>query len=425
MSTKIDKKWEIIGNDKEILRELAKRKLEIANEPVMEERRMLWHKRTSLQNVRPMILLESGGVGNEFFSESELKCSEKWAREIESSLIKEIKHYEKVYDDSVVDPFITINWKVEISNLGVDLNIERGIDSQGRNLGYHWESPIKNLEKDLEKLHYRTLTIDRNETLDWKNHLEEIFNRILAVKIRRSFWWTMGFTQTAIFLLGLDKFMLYMYDDPENLHKLMKFLSEDNLQLAKGLEKEGVLSLNNNNDHIGSGSRGFTTELPQPDYKEENSVRLKNLWVLLESQETVGISPMMFDEFIINYYLPIAEHFGLVYYGCCEQVHEKWQSIKKIKNLRAVSISPWCDQLIMAEACGKNYIFSRKPSPALLSTNIFNEEAIRCDLKNTLTLTKKYNCNAELIMKDLHTVNNKPERMGRWVQIAREVIDEM
>lgn len=414
--------WKLTKHDKEILRELGKRKLEIANEPCMEEKKKLWYKHNSLKSERPMVILESGGVGKEFLDESSLKCEEKWARDIEFYLRSEILHYEKIGDDKVVDPFIRCNWKVDISDIGVKIDIERGVDIQGKTLGFKWNPPLKNLKNDFEKLKYQKFTVDREETFAWKSFLEEVFEGILPVVIRGSFWWSMGFTQIAIYLVGLDNFMLFMYDDPEGIHKLMRFLKENKLFLAKGLEKEGVLTLNNENDYIGSGSYGFTDELPQKDWKKEDIVRLKDLWALLESQETVGISPQMFEEFIAPYYREIAQYFGLIYYGCCEPTHSIWESIKKINNLRSVSISPWCNQSFMAEMLGKNYIFSRKPPPSLLSTGFFDENAIREDIRKTLNVAKK--CNIEFIMKDLHTVNNQPQRMSRWVQIVYEEISK-
>lgn len=44
----------MLPSDKERLRELAKRQLEIANLPVMEERKQAWYAHNSLQNSRPI-----------------------------------------------------------------------------------------------------------------------------------------------------------------------------------------------------------------------------------------------------------------------------------------------------------------------------------------------------------------------------------
>jgi len=414
-------RWKIVASDLKILRELARRQAEIARDPVMDERRRLWREHNSLRGERPMVLLEADGVRSEFLPDSALRCAEDWARELELGLRLNIFQHEHVRDDSVVDPFLTVNWKVETSGFGVETKFERAEEGEDIH-GFRWEAPLKNLTRDFEKLHPQSFSVGREGTLAWKAHLEEVFDGILPVKIRGAFWWTRGITYQAVLLIGLEELMFYPYDDPDGLHRLMAFLRDDHLAFARWLEKEGLLTLNNDNDYTGSGSRGFTTELPQSDWREGDPVRLKDLWVLVESQETVGISPEMFAEFIFPYELDIAKEFGLTYYGCCEPVHDRWDSLEKIPNLRSVSISPWCDQEFMAEALGRDYVFSRKPAPSLISTGRFDEDAVRENLRATLRAAR--DCTVELVMKDLHTVNNRPERMGRWVGLAREVIAE-
>jgi len=41
------------------------------------------------------------------------------------------------------------------------------------------------------------------------------------------------------------------------------------------------------------------------------------------------------------------------------------------------------------------------------------------DLKETIKLCRKNNCPLELIMKDVHTLNDEPDRLARWVELAR------
>jgi hypothetical protein len=416
--------WKINDSDVRVLRDLAKRKSEIANEPVMEERRLRWQRHNDLQSGTPLVLIEHSGVSRDILPESSYKCREEWAKNLEHDLRMEIYKYERIKDDEVVDDFIRCSWDIGISDYGVEVKKERGIDSSGNDLGYHWEPPIKDLDTCFEILRQRSFTVNREGTLAWKERLEGVFSGIMPVVIRPSGWltWTMGMTREMIFLVGLEQMMMYMYDNPSGVHKLMAFLRDDHLALAKWLEKEGLLTPNNGNEYIGSGSRGFTADLPQKDHDRNKPLRTKDIWVLCESQETVGVSPEMFEEFVAPYQREVARIFGLTYYGCCEPVHKRWESLKRFNNLRSVSISPWCDQKLMAEALAGEYVFSRKPSPTLISTDVFDEELILRDLRNTLELTR--GCSVELIMKDVHNINGQPERLGRWVELARGAISE-
>ena len=149
---------------------------------------------------------------------------------------------------------------------------------------------------------------------------------------------------------------------------------------------------------------------------------MPDLWVLSESQETVGVGAEQFEEFIFPYQKTITDLFGKVYYGCCEPVHHRVHVLKKIPNLARVAVSPWADEKIMARELGRRYVYSRKPNPALISTARFDETVIRADLRQTLEVAG--DCRLEIIMKDIHTLNNQPDRLPRWVQLARETIAE-
>jgi hypothetical protein len=142
------------------------------------------------------------------------------------------------------------------------------------------------------------------------------------------------------------------------------------------------------------------------------------LWGFTESQETVNVSPAMYEEFIFPHEKPIMDRFGLTCYGCCEPVHFRWHVVQRHHNLRRVSCSPWVDLERMAKTLEDKYILSMKPHPAVLSTPEIDEAAIREDLRKSLDVTK--GCRVEVIMKDNHTIGNRPENVVRWCRIAKE-----
>jgi hypothetical protein len=255
--------------------------------------------------------------------------------------------------------------------------------------------------------------------------LSGVFDGILPVRVRGNPWWTMGLTNIGIQLIGLEELLLYMYDQPEGLHRLLAFLRDEHVAQIEWMEREGLLVLNNENDYIGSGSRGYTHRLPQPDYTPGEPIRTRDLWALIESQETVGVGPGLYEEFIFPYENSLAERFGSIYYGCCEPVHTRWSVLKRMANLKRVSISPWCNESKMSEALGREFVYSRKPNPALISTPHFDEDAIRDNFRTTMTLAKANNNTVEFLMKDVHTLSNDPTRLTRWVELGREVMDEV
>jgi hypothetical protein len=142
------------------------------------------------------------------------------------------------------------------------------------------------------------------------------------------------------------------------------------------------------------------------------------MWGFAESQETVGVSPAMFEEFIFPYQVPIMERFGLNCYGCCERLDRRWHIVQRFPRLRRVSVSSWCNLAEMADKLGSSYIFSWKPRPSDLAMPSFDKESIRAEVCEGMRITRA--CRLEVIMKDNHTIGRDPSRVVRWVRIVRE-----
>ena len=93
-----------------------------------------------------------------------------------------------------------------------------------------------------------------------------------------------------------------------------------------------------------------------------------------------------------------------------------------IPNVRKVSMSPWVDQHRGAEAVGGDFVYSRKPNPALLAFDSFDAEAVKKDLLESICVCEKYHCPLEIILKDISTVRYHPERLFQWAEIAMQVV---
>ena len=144
------------------------------------------------------------------------------------------------------------------------------------------------------------------------------------------------------------------------------------------------------------------------------------MWGFCESQETVGVSPKLFEEFVFAYQLPILERFGLNIYGCCEPLDRRFDIIERIPRLRKVTVSPWSDVARMAERLGRDYVYTRKVNPADIAQPTIDEEQIREGLRDTLRATSRNRCPVEILMRDVLTLSGNPANIIRWTQIARE-----
>ena len=118
----------------------------------------------------------------------------------------------------------------------------------------------------------------------------------------------------------------------------------------------------------------------------------------------------------------VGQRFGLVYYGCCDPLDRKMAEVRMIPNVRKVSMSAWTDQELGASEIGVDYVFSRKPTPASLATDVFHAEAVREDLQTTKEICARHGCPLEFILKDISTVRYQPQRLWEWADIAMRLV---
>lgn len=414
--------------DRNILRELAKQLQEIASKPIEGEKRLLWTAHNDLKATRPVIFCDPENGWNEIITDDKIMCSGTLAQDWEMTLRKEICWATEMKDDKVVDAVFNIPYTATESDWGMHEQIIGG----GGGHAYRWDPPLKNY-MDIGKLRFPTISVDKDATQAMLDLARDVFQPYLDVRLNHKWWWTLGMTWILVKLRGLDQLMYDMYDEPDELHKVMTILRDGTLAKLDFLEKNDLLSSNTGNNYVGSGGFGFTDQLPEATYQNTSagvsdgsafpgtayqSALLKDMWGFAESQETVGVSPEMFAEFVFPYQLPLLERFGLNCYGCCEPVNARWKYLKAIPNLRRVSVSPWADVEQMAEALGDRYIFSSKPNPAYLAISEMDEAHARKSLRDLIRRTRDNH--VEIIMKDNNTLGKNPNNAFNWCRIAKE-----
>jgi hypothetical protein len=402
--------------DIHVLRGLAQQAAEFAHQPVEQEKRALWYRHNALEKTRPVIFCDPENGWNEIITSDDLICQDGRARAWEFALRREIFYGARMKDDRVIIGILESPHVFTETDMGFSTTFHRS-EPEG---AYAWDAPLKDLD-DLDKLHFTQICIDHTATQEQFEMMQEIFGGILEVRLKSVWWWTLGMTMTLAYLRGMAQIMYDMIDAPDRLHRLMAFLRDAQMQRLDWLEENNLLFLNNDGSYVGSGGFGWTNELPGDDFA--GHVRTMDMWGFAESQETVGISPEMFAEFVLPYQMPFMERFGLNCYGCCEPLDKRWKYVRQIPRLRRVSVSPWADVSRMAENLQDKYIFSLKPNPSDLAAPHFDEDHIRRTLRDAMEKTK--GCRLEVIMKDCHTIASEPERVVKWVRIAREEADRI
>ena len=130
----------------------------------------------------------------------------------------------------------------------------------------------------------------------------------------------------------------------------------------------------------------------------------------------------MHMEFDIEYIKPAMAECGLVYYGCCEPLDKKMDIVEKILNLRKVSITPWADVNIAAEAIGHKFVLSSKPNPASVAGIHLDHANLKKEITSILDACSRNGCSCELVLKDISTCCGHPQNIFEWEQIVMEIV---
>ncbi len=414
------KEFTVLPKEKEYLRKLTKEYLEISNLESNKNKEKHWYEHNELKTREPIVIIESQPFADCFIPK--LFCESMLAREIEKELLYWINDHKFIDDDKVIPNFYNLYATIEYNEFGLDIGYEFVEASDGSKLGYRQNHPINSIDEDFDIIKAPLFSFDEALTQKKKYAIEDIIGDILPVVIKNKFLnWFIAPSSKIESLLGLENMLIEMATNPKGIHKLYRLVTDRIYTYIDWLKENNMLLLNNGNDYSGSGSYGFTNELPKPNYSEDISTI--HMWGNLNSQETLSISPKMFEELVFPYYKELAEKFGLNYFGCCEPVHSIWENcISKIWNLRKVSISPWCDEKYMGEALkdGK-VIYCRKPSPNFLGiTKEFDEEAFAKHIKQTLISAR--DCYLEFSFRDIYRLNGNLEKVKKAVKITKEQI---
>ncbi len=406
--------------DVAIVRKLAGSVAEIASLPVQEEKRNLWRKLNAKKPLRPMVMIDQV-CWNEMSTKDELvlQCADEECRDYEGHLRRILYQWRHFPVDMVVEPFIRVPKAINNTGFGVNVQEEIAIgDPTSGIVGHSYENQFQN-ESDLENIHTPQISHDQAETDRRLIVAHELFDGLLEIHP------TGGITDPYLSLwdpismwMGVENALYALVDKPDFMHRLLTRMTNGYLSMLDQLQEQGLLCEPQSLVHC---TGAYTDELPAPGYNPAKP-RTRDLWMFSMAQMFSTVSPEMFKEFEVDYISRICERFGLVYYGCCEPLDNKLAEVRMIPNVRKISMSPWVNEKRGATEIGSDFVYSRKPNPALLATVQFHPDQIRADLIATRKVCDKHGCPLEFILKDISTVLYEPERLSEWARIAMQVV---
>ena len=412
--------------DISILRNLSEKYAEIACSDLQNKRRELWRKNNSLEkNAGPLIIIQNFGSWSEFmrheFSDEKMECRDLFFKNHEKKL-KILLWQNGHNDDTVEEPWINQGashiftpegpWGLKVQHINPE-------ESGGAFKEIH---PIQ----DWSELDQMTIPHHKIDELKTKENYDKINNAvgdILEVNLDRSplmMNHNGSISDPLGHFRGIENLMFDMYDNPEKLKQILEFLRDGTLINQQEGEEAGDFSLTACGDY----SLAYFDDGKDPKANSFGAKR-SDLLCFMQAQEYTMFSPEQHDEFMLQYQIPIMEKFKYVTYGCCEDLTDKINILRQIKNLRMIGVTPSANVAKCAEQIGDQYVISYRPNPAEMVCCGFDESKIRRIIGNALEIFKANNCIVHIYLKDIETLEGEWDRLGKWSDIVRSEIDKV
>ncbi|MDP6454651.1 MAG: hypothetical protein QF898_15215 [SAR202 cluster bacterium] len=424
------------NKDREILRNLAGRLAEIGTLPVQQEKINLWKALNDLKPVRPMVMVDNI-PWHEMDVDGELllQTEDDFCRYFESRLRRILYAWKHMRADMVVEPVVHIPIAIRgldygeqplptTGVMGVDI-VERTLTTDARNeiVSHHYIDQLAT-EEDVQKFAVPTIEVDEETTTGAEEMARHIFGGVIDIEMQ-GYFEAFSPWDDILKWRGAEQMLVDLADRPELMHQIISRYTDTRLSMLDQVEKQGLLgpiraSTSTFNQRVSPCSPSYTDELPTDGFDPKRP-RARDSWTHGAAQIFEGVSPAMHQEFELNYAVKWYSRFGLVNYGCCDHLHNKIDLLRQIPNLRKISMSPSANVEIGAEQIGGDFVFSRKPNPAVFITDSWEPDAVERELRDTAEQCARFSCPTEFVMKDISTVLSKPQRLWEWANIAMKV----
>ncbi len=403
--------------DIKIIRDLCKRYMEIAVSDRHVKMRQRFLDTNNLKVVRPPLLIDEIPWQQMNYAHSlDCFCEDAGLRGMEYGLRVALFREKYFKCDNFIEPCWVVRKAFTSTGNGLDRlvkeNVRPGLHTTIQS--HEYEDVLKD-ESALENFHLPVVTAYPEKDTETANFIREIVGDTIPVVIRGHGIYDAPWDRIAR-LRGVQNILYDMCDRPEYLLKIRQLYADESESLLTQMDSLGLLDNSNPDLHCTPAY----VDMPAGDHDRH---RLSGAWYRTMAQMFSTASPEDLYEYDIKFSIPIAKKCAYTYYGCCEPLHDRIDIIKKIPNLRKIGCSPWADVEKTAEQIKGDFVLSRKPNPAFVSSAV-DPEQIRKEAENTVKACLKYGCPCDITLKDISTVGDRPENLIIWSAVVSGVLDE-
>jgi len=372
-----------------------------------------------LHQIRPVVLIDEVPWSEmDLNNELTLQCENLYLKEIEWYMKSKIYMNKYMPADMIIPPYIPIMKVISSTGIGISVDEEVIATDVNNKIISHRYNDLLKTDDDLLKLHNPVITYNLKQTIGNYNLVGEILGDIIPVKISGIPYYSVTTWDEIAIYRGVTNLLVDLADRPDFMHKLVRRLTDISLHYVEQVERLGLFD---NDPYILHCTPILTNDLPGRD-TDGTVLKRKNVWGRGVAQIFASVSKKMHEEFDIEYMKETIGKCGLAYYGCCEPLDKKIDIVEKIPNLRKISITPWADVNIAAEAINTKYVLSSKPNPAAVAEAVLDKENLKKEINEILDACRRNRCNCDIVLKDISTCSKNPNNIFEWEKIVMDMV---
>ncbi len=410
-------------SDREILKPLVERTLELAGRPDEARKKELWARLNALLPVEkiPVSLTFEGIPRRQWdamFGEKHLRCQGELAREIEFYLKQRVWMAENVPDDHVIWPAVAIPavYLPQHHQWGVELRRAHTDDELGSTAEI---APFAE-DVDMARLRRPYTDVDEAGTATHLAEASELLDGRLSVFPTYA---TLGESpfEWAVKLRGMQQLFYDAYDNPQIIHALMTFVTEATLADHRHREAHGWI----NCPVEPSGRYQMTltwrqiATYPLPDFDPRHP-RICDERAYVSAQSAFGFGPKMFAEFVHPYNSRLAALFPpkSVYFHGCECLDQKLDVIATLPNLGRHHVSAWSNVALATEKYQGAVVLEVTTHPMLVCAG-------RQEMRDTMAGLARAAAGHPMTLgiTDIYNFGGEPDNLRRWAEAAQDAVD--
>lgn len=412
-----------MNQDEKILRSLALQYREAALTEENQKRKDLHKSVVDLHMVRPIVLIDEL-PWHELNADGELslRCQDSYLRTIEAQMRQMLYRHKYIPGDLVLPEAIRVEKIIHSTGIGMGIEEETlSTDTSNRIVSHAFVDQMEE-EECLEQLHREEITYDKEESERRYDLVANMIGDIMPVKLIGNQWIFNTLWDDVAQFHGVENTLIDLLLRPEFMHDIADKFTEIYLDKVRQYEELNLFEGAQDTVHC---TASYTNNLPDKGFDRNTRYLSSEVWGRGAAQVFGSASPAQREEFEIPYMAKAMEPFGLVYYGCCEPLHNQIDIVEKIPHLRKITVTPWADYHIAAEQIGKKYVAATKANPANVAMPNMDETVVRKELQNIVDACTKNNCSFEIVLKDVSTVSYHPENLQKWERIAMELVQNL